>query len=392
MANGVTRRAFLKKSAIAGAAGALTPALDALHFRASAADEAVPPLRESERQAIAGIAREFMERFKVPGMSATIACAGKFVLRQGFGLADVAAKTPVTPDHLFRIASVSKPFTSAAIFSLVEAGHLRLDDFVFGEKGRLGFDFAKAPPEPVKEITVRHLLTHTCGGWPNKSADPMFLHPAMGHRELIEWTLANQPLTEKPGTKHAYSNFGYCILGRLLEKITGLPYAQAVQREVLAKCGITAMRIAGNTPAERAKMEVTYYANGLAAFLGVQPYTMNVARMDSHGGWIASTSDLVKFAMRVDGFPNPPDILRAETIRTMTTPTAADKNYACGWIVNEVPNWWHNGSLPGTSSIMVRTAGDLCWAALANIRTEGIGPALDQTMWKIAKAVPEWRA
>lgn len=379
------RRSFLKSI---GAASAL----DALGFHTTAAGEPAPELTESEQQAIAKIAREFMERFKAPGMSVAVARAGKMVLQRGFGVADVETKAPVTPDHLFRIASVSKPFTSAAIFSLIEQSRLSLDDLAFGEKSRLGFDFGKTLPDPVREITVYHLLTHTCGGWTNDGADPMFRHPAMDHRELIEWTIANQPLTQKPGTKYAYSNFGYCILGRLIEKLTGLPYAQAVQREVLAKCGITTMRIAGNTLAERAKMEVTYYAHDLSVLLGVHPYTMNVARMDSHGGWIATARDLVEFAMRVDGFPNPPDILRADTIKTMTAPGAVNPGYACGWAVNKVPNWWHGGSLPGTTSILVRTASGLCWAALTNIRAEGIDLALDRMMWKIAGAVPAWRA
>ena len=382
----MNRRSFLRNIGIAGAVGAIAPALNRGRAQAAPAEHA-PELPQSEQQAIATIAREFMERFKVPGMSVAISREGKFVLQQGFGVADEATKAPVTPEHLFRIASVSKPITSVAIFSLIEQGRLALGDLIFGEKGRLGFDFGKNLPEPVREITVVHLLTHSCGGWPNKSADPMFLHPAMNHRELIEWTIQNQPLTKKPGEAHAYSNFGYCILGRLIEKLTGLPYAQAMQREVLAKCGITAMRIGGNTLADRAPSEVAYFANGAG-----NPYGMNVARMDSHGGWIASAGDLVKFAMRVDGFPNPPDILRAETLKTMTTPPSAYEHYACGWIVNKVPNWWHNGSLPGTSSILVRTASGLCWAALANTRTEGIGPALDGMMWKIAKAVPEWRA
>jgi CubicO group peptidase (beta-lactamase class C family) len=353
----------------------------------SAADEPMPELRESEQQAIAAIAREFMERFKVPAMSVAVARQGKSVVQQGFGIADEATRAPVTPGHLFRIASVSKPFTSVAIFSLIEQGKLQLNDLIFGENGKLGSDFGKAAPDAVKPITVAHLLTHTCGGWSNKKDDPMFLPPAMNHRELIEWTLQNQPLTDKPGTAYAYSNFGYCMLGRLLEKLTGLTYEQAVQREVLAKCGITKMRIAGNTLADRAPDEVTYVANGKGS-----PYGMNVARMDSHGGWIATARDLVRFAMHVDGFPNPPDILLPETIRTMTTPTTANAGYACGWAVNKSSNWWHNGSLPGTASIMVRTASGLCWAALANIRTKGIDLALDQTMWKIVRAVPAWRA
>lgn len=372
---------------MAGAMAAAGPMLNLRRVHAASADDALPELPESEQQAIAGIAREFMERFKVPGVSVAIAREGKFVLRRGFGVTDGETRTPVTPGHLFRIASVSKPFTSAAIFSMIEQGRLALDDLVFGEKGRLGLEFGKTPPERVKEITVHHLLTHTCGGWANKGADPMFLHPRMNHREMIAWTLANQPLTHQPGTAYAYSNFGYCILGRLLEKVTGLPYVQAMQREVLAKCGITTMRIAGSTLAERAAEEVTYHANGVG-----NPYGMNVARMDSHGGWLATAGDLVRFAMHVDGFPNPPDILRAETVKTMTTPTAANGNYACGWSVNDVPNWWHGGSLPGTSSILVRTASGLCWAALANARAEGIGPALDGMMWKMARAVPAWRA
>lgn len=370
------RRVFVRKIALAGAVGVVAPLRDVLSAPAP-----------SEQQAIAEIAREFMGRFKVPGLSVAFAREGKVVLQHGFGVADQATGAPLTSDHLFRIASVSKPITSVAIFSLIEQGRLGLDDLVFGEKGRLGFEFGKALPDLVKDITVHHLLTHTAGGWSNKGDDPMFQHPAMKHRELIEWTLANKPLTDKPGTKHAYSNFGYCILGRLIEKLTGLPYAQAVQRDVFAKCGITTMRIAGNTLAERAPNEVTYFANGAG-----NPYGMNVTRMDSHGGWLANAGDLVQFAMRVDGSQNPPDLLRAETLKTMTTPTDASPNYACGWAVNKAPNWWHSGSLPGTSSILVRTASGLSWAALANTRSEGIGPALDAMMWKIAKAVPEWRA
>ena len=386
----LTRRCFLKNAGLAAATGTVVPLLAPPRIHAAPAERA-PGLPKPEQDAVAGIASGFMERFKVPGMSVAFAKQGKFVLDQGFGVADATTKEPVTPEHLFRIASVSKPFTSVAIFALIEQGKLRLEDLVFGEKGRLGFDFGKVLPEPVKEITVHHLLTHTCGGWPNKAGDPMFQNPAMNHRELIEWAIKNQPLTQKPGTAHAYSNFGYCILGRLLEKLTGLTYAQAVQREVLAKCGITTMRIGGNTLADRAKSEVTYYAHDLGTLIGLHPYAMNVARMDSHGGWIARASDLVQFAMHVDGFPDPPDILRADTIKTMTTPPAAYEHYACGWVVNKAPNWWHNGSLPGTTSIMVRTASGLCWAALTNIRGEGIGLALDQMMWKIAKAVPAWR-
>ena len=381
----ISRRSFVGKIAAAGAAGAAGSALVS-QFAASAS-ERPPELPSAEQGAIEKIAREFLQRFKVPGMAIAVSHDGKLVLNRGFGVADETTGAAVTPEHLFRIASVSKPITSVTVFKLIEQGRLGLDDLVFGEKGRLGSDFGAALPERVREITVRHLLTHTCGGWQNKAADPMFMHPAMGHRELIAWAIANQPLAHAPGTSYAYSNFGYCILGRVIEKITGQPYAQAVQRMVLGKCGVHAMRIASNTRAERQPDEVTYYSSGAG-----DPYGMNVARMDSHGGWLARASDLVQFALRVDAFPNPPDILREETLRTMTTHSALSESYACGWAVNKAGHWWHNGSLPGTASILVRTSSGLCWAGITNSRGPGLDTELDHMIWRIARAVPDWRA
>jgi hypothetical protein len=117
---------------------------------------------------------------------------------------------------------------------------------------------------------------------------------------------------------------------------------------------------------------------------------MNINRMDSHGGWIATPGDLVKFAMRVDGFVTTPNILSAKTLKTMTTATTANPHYACGWCVNSFPNWWHTGSLPGTLTILVRTASGLCWAAFTNTRAEGLD--LDTMMWKMVRAVPAWKA
>ncbi len=98
----------------------------------------------------------------------------------------------------------------------------------------------------------------------------------------------------------------------------------------------------------------------------------------------------VNFAMHVDGFSYTPNILEPATIDTMTTATSANPNYAKGWMVNTLNNWWHDGSLPGTTSIMVRTSSGLCWAALANTRSKGID--LDPMLWQIADAVPAWKA
>jgi CubicO group peptidase (beta-lactamase class C family) len=347
------------------------------------AETAGEEISADERKAMAAAAEGFRKDFKVPGLSVAIARAGRLVYAEGFGTADQGVA--VRPSHLFRIASVSKPITSVAIFSLIEQGRLKLSDKVFGVDGVLQGQYGRQPYKRfIEQITVEHLLTHTCGGWQNDNNDPMFKNPQMNHQQLISWTLDNQPLVNVPGAKHAYSNFGYCVLGRVIEKVTRSPYVGYVGAAILGRCGITSMRIAGNTRAERVPGEVAYYPDG-------DPYGMNVRRMDSHGGWIASATDLVRFAIHIDGLAPDRNILKPETIRTMTAPSAANGGYAKGWAVNG-RNWWHNGSLPGTTSIMVRTQSEFCWAALANARHGDSGGALDRLVWTMVRAVKGWKA
>lgn len=336
------------------------------------------------------VASSFMREHTIPGLSAAVARGGELLYERGFGYADWDRKEPVTPAHLFRIASVSKPITSVTLFRLMEDRRLTLDDTVFGPGGILGDGFGRRPyAQWVEGIRIRHLLTHTGGGWQNDGTDPMFRNPAMNHQQLIAWTLKNVPLIHPPGEHYAYSNFGFCILGRVIEKLTGVAYDQHVRDAILQRCGVIDMRIAGNTLAERAPGEVVYYGAGRQ-----DPYGMNVRRMDSHGGWLATARDLASFASHVDGLSPSRNILKAASIREMTTASAANAGYAKGWAVNRVPNWWHTGSLPGTTGIMVRTASGFCWAALANSREESgdTGGALDQMMWRLVRQVKSWNA
>ncbi len=353
--------------------------------RSFAAD--APKPTDAEAAAIAEIARKFREKFEVPGLSVAFSHHGKPVYQAAFGMADESAGEKLTPDHLFRIASISKPITAVALFALVEQGKLKLDDKVLGPDGILSIERGKKLSPGVADITIHHLLTHTCGGWQNDGDDPMFQHAEMNHKDLIVRTLRDQPLKNDPGKKYAYSNFGYCLLGRVIEKVTGKPYADYVQENVLVPCGIDDMKIAGNTLADRIPREVIYYGRS-----GEDPYHMNVRRMDAHGGWLASPQDLVNFLLRTDGFGDKPDLLKEATIKTMFEGTQANAGYASGWSINETPNRWHGGSLPGTSTIAVQTASGLCWAGFTNARNKDIHGALDQMMWHMVKAVPAWAA
>ena len=343
----------------------------------------------AEREQMARVASVFMSKFDVPGLSVAIAREGRLVYENPFGESDRESHDRLTVRNLFRIASVTKPITAASVFTLIERGKLQQHDKVFGPDGVLGTRFGSVPYKRwVEEITIDHLLTHASGGWDNSSNDPMFENLGMDHAQLITWTLDTEPLKNPPGTHYAYSNFGYCVLGRVIEQITGRPYRDFVHEEILGRCGIRDMRISGNTREERFPEEVIYYGQN-----GENPYDMNVTRMDSHGGWLATPGDLVLFLNHVDGFKSTPNILKPATIKAMTTPSPVNSSYARGWSVNNAPNWWHDGGLPGTTTIMVRTASGFCWAALANTRTPGepnMGLALDNMVWDMVGKVSAW--
>ena len=204
------------------------------------------------------LGRDFLGRFFAPALSVAIVRDSKFVIEHPWGVADSKQHEQCSNTSLFRIASVTKPITSVAIFTLLEQGKLNLNDKVFGSSGILGLDYGKDFRQYVTDVTVDHLLTHTSGGWPNDDTDPMFKNNSWDHKKLITESIANIPLTYPPGTHWAYSNFAYCILGHVIEKITSQTYENFVQQSTLAPCAITDMRIAVNSYRHRAPNEVEY--------------------------------------------------------------------------------------------------------------------------------------
>lgn len=330
---------------------------------------AAPVTRDSSHDFSAVAAEEaikqFMDKYKVPGLSIAVGKDGKIVYARGFGVADSAANKKVNTQSQFRIASLSKPITAVAILRLAEQGKFSLDDKVFGEGGVLGTAYGTQPyREGISSITIRQLLSHISGGWQNNGDDPMFHNKDLTADQLISHTLNNQPLKNKPGTAYAYSNFGYCVLGRVIEKVTGKPYEKYMLSEILRPAGVKHMEVGGNTADEKRKHEVMYYSRDRSAYLD------NVTRMDAHGGWIATPTDLVKFLWQVDGFNNKPDILQPASIREMTTPSKPNPSYALGWSVAGA-TWKHTGSLPGTGAEMIRTGGGYCCAVLVNTKQGG---------------------
>jgi hypothetical protein len=97
--------------------------------------------------------------------------------------------------------------------------------------------------------------------------------------------------------------------------------------------------------------------------------------------------------MHVSAFTPPANILKGDTVRVMTTGSSADPGYAKGWQLNKANNWWHTGSLPGTSTIIVRTHSGFCWAAFTNTRrsNSNLTADLDKLIWTMVQQVTAWK-
>lgn len=347
------------------------------------------PFKASEMQAVDALVKKYMDDNDVPGISIAIARNGKLVLAKTYGYADQEANERVAPRHLFRIASVSKPFTATAIMKLEQDNKLELGDEIFGTGGILGTTYgAKTYPANLKKITVDHLLTHHAGGW-DQQGDPIDQDQSWNMTTYIDKTLDNYPLDNAPGDVYDYSNFGFALLGRVIEKKTGKTYEDWVQDNILAPCGITKMEIGGTTLAERKTNEVKYY--------GGSAYSFNIPRMDAHGGWIASPIDLVRFLVHVDQSNTVPDILSLATQNKMFTPSATRNSYCKGWsLVPGSGSLWHNGALPSTLSEMKRTSDGFCFAILMNTRPgtgkDNNGSGMGTLLGNIKSTITKWPA
>lgn len=369
----------------------------------------------------------FMSARKIPGGAIAVVKDGRLVYTRGYGWADREKKITVGPESLFRIASISKPITAVAVMKLIQDGKLSLDTRAFEF---LGLKPSTLPGGGVEsrlnQITVRHLLQHTAGWDWKKTFDPMFRSNGIARstnsprpatpEKIIEYMLG-QPLQSDPGTRYAYANFDYCLLGRIIEKITGKTYEAHVRKKILAPMGIKRMRIGATLEEGRTEGEVRYYMVDGSPAKNVFPSPpdmvpwpyggFHLEAMDAHGGWIASAVDLARFAAALD-LPARNGLLKAETLNQMYAPPPPpvsrsetgeleERYYGCGWMVRPKTggkaSYWHSGSLPGTATLLVRRWDGLSWAVLFNQRSEDNklpDDAIDGALHQAANAVEKW--
>jgi CubicO group peptidase (beta-lactamase class C family) len=205
-------------------------------------------------------------------------------------------------------------------------------------------------------------------------AEKMGVVPPVDTRTIIRFAL-NKNLHFTPGTGRSYSNLGYAILGLIIEKVSGMSYAEYCKRAILEPLGIYDMTLARNIETLKAPFEVTYYEPGDAI---LKPSIYGTGKMvpASYGGndieslggagaWLATAPDLMKLLLAVDGFNTRKDILTDESIKFMTD---GSNGYApVGWKTTVYDGtWWRTGSFPGSAGMMKRQPDGMAWVVLLN--------------------------
>jgi len=361
---------------------------------------------------IDGFIEKFREQNGLKGVTIAIVKDEKLIFTKGYGYANEEAQIPATPNHLFRIASVSKLITAVAIMKLVENSKISLESKVFGKYGILNDEqFLHIKDRRLEKITVRNLLNHS-GGWTQHYGDLAFLPKvvAKGVGESLPVNIdsyikfvTTHKVHFEPGSRSTYSNLGYVILGKVISKVAGTDYEAFVKKEVLEPAGINDMQLGKSFPEEALPNEVKYYqpedGQPIESYDGsgrMEPkiYGGNdIHLLSSAGGWLSSAIDLMKLIIVIDNEPGVKDILSPKSIREMTH-VDFHKLDPLGWrATNERGDWWRTGTLPGTSALVKRQSDGYSWVILSNTSTYK-GPHLaiemDRVMSRILLKVNHW--
>ena len=345
-------------------------------------DNSPSALRETE--GFERTVREFMERWEITGASIAVMKDGRLLYTKGFGWADKEAGVPTDVRHIFRIASLSKLITATGIMKLREEGRLSLEARVFGPEGILDDSlFRDIRDRRIEKITVEHLLRHQ-GGYSIRAGDPLF-HSASVARQLgIEAPVdldqmvryaTRTRLRYAPGESNIYSNLGYVVLSKVIEKVSGMPYERYIRDSILAPVGCRDMHVGRSSYEERFPNEVRYYEPADSEPVESYDGSGRLVRrcyggcdmqvLGGAGGWVASPSELMKFITAIDPDDSKPDILKPATIAYMT---ATDKGrYPIGWMqTTESDDWSRTGSLSGSSAMLKRQHDGYTWVFVTN--------------------------
>ena len=324
--------------------------LAALHAPASfAQDAAAPASATTAGQALASrIDTVISPYFKpdAPGAAVIVTQGGKTLLRKAYGMADVSKATPLTPDTAMRLGSITKQFTAVAILMLLDDGKLALDDDIT--------KFLPDYPTRGKRITIEHLLTHTSGivSYTSKAEFDRSEGRDKSVSEMIGM-FKDDPLEFEPGTRWAYNNSGYFLLGAVIEKLSGQTYATFLEERIFKPLDMRHSAYEGQerTPGPRA----LGYTKGWFGATLAKPISMT--QPYAAGALVSTVDDLARWdaAITAGKLLKPATWQKAHASAVLAD--GKPTNYGYGWQVGKlrgVPMVAHDGGINGFSTSALR--------------------------------------
>jgi D-alanyl-D-alanine carboxypeptidase len=266
------------------------------------------PSDEELASTVDQIVAQWMSKPAAVGLSVAVARGDKFIVAKGYGKADLEFNVPADADTMFRMGSVTKQYTAAAMMKLIEDGMIILDD----ELTKFLPDF----PMQGHTVTVKQLLNHTSGIKSYTSIEAVMSRGYCNntsHEEVLSW-FKDEPFDFEPGAKWKYNNSGYYLLGLIIEKASGKPYGEYLQEAFFTPLGLkrTRMDSVNEVIANRAE---GYQLNDDGAFAHDQAVEPSIPY--SAGALIASAKDMVRWQQALHGGK----VVSADSYRQMTTPT-----------------------------------------------------------------------
>jgi CubicO group peptidase (beta-lactamase class C family) len=306
-----------------------------------------------------------------PGAVAVVYEHGKPVYAVGRGLADVETKRPLSADVPMRLGSITKQFTAAVVMQLVEEGKVGLEDPLS--------KYLPDYPKPGASATVRQLLNHT-SGIQSYTAVPGFMKNHAAEKHSTEQLIAvfkDAPVAFPAGTKWAYNNSGYILLGAIIEKVSGRPWWEAVDRRIAKPLHLTSLKHGGLPDGEKGAAK-GYEFDGDGKAVPANPLDMSVPH--AAGSLVANARDLATWA---EAFHSG-KVVKPASYALMTAPTRlADGStvpYGFGLIPGDVrghPSVSHDGGIFGFSTdSLYLTKERVFVAVLANTQRPPIDPEM----------------
>jgi N-acyl-D-amino-acid deacylase len=261
----------------------------------------------------------------------------------------------------------------------------------------------------VKYITIKHLLQHSGGVDRTVSGDPVFMPilADISRRQnstpvtcgAIAKDMLEGRLDFTPGTSYAYSNVGYCVLGKIIEAVTGDSFQAYVSRELLmpsiGKSYVTGRSVVPFPEEAHYHMmgaEKVLSAPGVESYWVDAPYgSYSIENMEAFGAWVASPSDVLKFFLAIDGVRGTALLNKTSIEAMQERPTYSKQNdrsyYGLGFQIAEGPkgkNWFHFGSQPGVQSLALRAYEGNSWVVVFNARPKDpkFTQDFDQALWR----------